>query len=502
MYGFDYLKGQDGFRICNYIVYSIASVAIVARYLYVVRIRQPRSPPPQETEALLERGDASGLDFHDLNVSLYGRASIKVLFPVQMALSVLVAMMHAAVAIWALYSSKGISNGIFPACSNIVIGGGWIACFMLLRWTRQKISTIQDEEDAHNHGYIEGITSIRLWCFSSLVFYSIQCIVVSEKHFFIYALNVMVVAVFALLEVLKYRDLQALNSTEYQDLPSNNSLRKREKNWILLLGIALQYVWPDSLWLKIRASLCLGIVVCMRLLNISVPFFYKKVIDTFSAIAQQTHPESKHPSPIPFSDAFYPFVAMYLILYFLQGGILNNVRQYLWIPISQRAYQRISLDVFSHILALDHDFHLHRKTGEILRIMDRGSTSIQTILGTILFSIGPACFDIAAAAMFLAFKMQPWIAVIVFISLGVYIPMTIFLTEWRGQFRREVNQLDNARSGRATDALLNYETVKIFGNEGLEKKCYETAIRDYQKMDYKLIASMNALNVLHSYSPH
>lgn len=498
MYGFDHLKGQDGVRICNYIVYSIVSVAIVARYLYVVRIRQPRSPPPQEAEALLERGDASGLDFHDLNVSLYGRASIKVLFPLQMALSVLVAMMHAAVAVWALHSSKGISHGIFPACSNIVIGGGWIACVMLLRWTRQKISTIQDEEDAHNHGYIEGITSIRLWCFSALVFYSIQCIVVSEKHFFIYALNVMVVAVFALLEVLKYRDLQALNSTEYQDLPSNNSLRKREKNWILLLGIALQYVWPDSLWLKIRASLCLGVVICMRLLNISVPFFYKKVIDTFSAIAQQTHPGSKHPSPIPFSDAFYPFVAIYLILYFLQGGILNNVRQYLWIPISQRAYQRISLDVFSHILALDHDFHLHRKTGEILRIMDRGSTSIQTILGTILFSIGPACFDIAAAAMFLAFKMQPWIAVIVFISLGVYIPMTIFLTEWRGQFRREVNQLDNARSGRATDALLNYETVKIFGNEGLEKKCYETAIRDYQKMDYKLIASMNALNVLQS----
>lgn len=504
LYGFDDLRGQDWVEIFNYIVYGFISVAILARYLYVVRIRQPRSPPPQVAEALLERGDASGLDFHDLNVSLYGRASIKVLFPAQMVLSVLVMVTHVVVAVLAFDSNKAAAGTphwalcvALPVCSNLVIASGWMSCVMLLRWTQQKISVIQDEEDAHNHGYIEGIASIRLWCFSSFVFYCIQCSIIDGGIFFIYVLNVMVVAVFGVLEVLKYRDLQALNSSEYQEVPSN-SLRKREKNWILLLGIALQYVWPDSLGLKIRASVCLGLVILMRILNIAVPYFYKQVIDQFSSIAEETHPGRKHPSPIPFSEAFYPFVAIYLVLYFLQGGILNNIRQYLWIPISQRAYQRISLDVFSHVLALDHEFHLHRKTGEMLRIMDRGSTSIQTLLGTILFSIGPACFDIGAAAMFLAFKMQPWIAVIVFISLGIYIPMTIFLTEWRGQFRREVNQLDNARSGKATDALLNFETVKIFGNEGLETTCYESAIRDYQKMDYKLVASMNGLNVLQS----
>lgn len=107
-------------------------------------------------------------------------------------------------------------------------------------------------------------------------------------------------------------------------------------------------------------------------------------------------------------------------------------------------------------------------------------------------------FDIVAAATFLAVRMQLWIAVIVFVSLGVYMPMTIYVTEYRGKYRRELNKLDNTRSARATDALLNYETIKIFGNEGLEAANYRTAIANYQQIDFKLIASMNGLNVLQS----
>lgn len=121
----------------------------------------------------------------------------------------------------------------------------------------------------------------------------------------------------------------------------------------------------------------------------------------------------------------------------------------------------MSIDIFGHVLSLDHNFHLHRKTGELLRIMDRGTVSVQTLLGTVMFQIGPAMFDIAAAAAFLAIRMQLWIAVIVFVSLGVYMPMTIYVTEYRGKYRRELNKLDNARSSRATDALLNYETIKV-----------------------------------------
>jgi ATP-binding cassette subfamily B (MDR/TAP) protein 6 len=274
--------------------------------------------------------------------------------------------------------------------------------------------------------------------------------------------------------------------------------RRREKGWILLLGAAITYVWPDSFHLRVRAVLCMLLVFCVRVLNIAVPYSYKKVIDSFSSVDDDG-------GPVPFGTLAYPWVALYLGCSLLQGGtgggtvgLLQNLRQFLWIPISQEAYKRLSLDIFGHVLSLDHDFHLHRKTGELLRIMDRGTVSVQTLLGTIMFQIGPAMFDIAAAATFLAIRMQLWIAFIVFLSLGIYMPMTIYVTEYRGKYRRELNKLDNARSARATDALLNYETIKIFGNETLETSNYKTAIANYQQVDFKLIASMNMLNVLQS----
>jgi ATP-binding cassette subfamily B (MDR/TAP) protein 6 len=297
-----------------------------------------------------------------------------------------------------------------------------------------------------------------------------------------------------------------INSTNNSN--STNKRRQRNRSWVSLVGIAARYMWPTEITLQLRAAVCVFLIIALRLLNIAVPVTYKKVIDEFSYLTSLTHPQGgEQPSgPFPFSTTFYPWVFTWLVLYFLQGGgggggavgLLSNIRSYLWIPIGQASFRRASLDIFTHVLAMDHHFHLHRKTGELLRIMDRGTASIQTLLGTVLFQIGPAIFDITAAAAFLAVRLKAWIAGIVFTTLGMYIPMTIALTEWRGSFRRELNQLDNARGARATDALLNYETVKLFGNENLEEKQYAAAIDAYQKVDFKLSASMNALNVAQS----
>ncbi|DBB08612.1 TPA: hypothetical protein ACH3X3_008741 [Trebouxia sp. C0006] len=285
-----------------------------------------------------------------------------------------------------------------------------------------------------------------------------------------------------------------------------DSSRKRKSSWYSLLGTAVAYVWPDSVFLQLRAFACVILILIMRVLNLAVPILYKKVVDTLASTSEGTHPrpgdEKEH---YQFWQVFYPFVLFYMIAAFLQGGagtasmgMLNNLRQYLWIPITQDAYRRISLDIFVHTLDLDLNFHLHRKTGELTRIMDRGTNSIQSILSTVIFNIGPQIFDIAAACVYLATALQPWIAVIVFVTLVSYIPVTIYFTEWRGNFRRDLNRLDNAKSAKATDALLNYETVKYFSNEELERRNFEKAIRDYQKVEYTLIASLNGLNVLQS----
>ena len=170
---------------------------------------------------------------------------------------------------------------------------------------------------------------------------------------------------------------------EPSDSPQDG--RQREKSWVLLLGAAVTYVWPRSFQLQLRAISCLFLVVCIRVLNIAVPFAYKKVIDSFSE-ASGTGDKT------PFANLAYPWVVLYLIFSLFQGGtgggtvgLLSNLRQFLWIPISQEAYKRLSIDIFAHVLSLDHNFHLHRKTGELLRIMDRGTVSVQTLLGTIMY---------------------------------------------------------------------------------------------------------------------
>ena len=244
----------------------------------------------------------------------------------------------------------------------------------------------------------------------------------------------------------------ATSATE-DDVENNrntNKLRKRNRSWVSLVGIAAKYMWPTGFWLRVRAGICVALIVALRLLNLAVPITYKKVIDEFSKLTSLNHPdggggggggdEPPDADPVSFGAAFFPWVFTWLVLYFLQGGgggggavgLLSNFRSYLWIPIGQASFRRASLDIFGHVLSMDHHFHLHRKTGELLRIMDRGTASIQTLLGTVLFQIGPAIFDITAAAVFLALRLKAWIAAIVFTTLGAYIPMTIIITEWRG----------------------------------------------------------------------
>ena len=179
-------------------------------------------------------------------------------------------------------------------------------------------------------------------------------------------------------------------------------------------------------------------------------------------------------------------------------GLLNNLRSFFWIPVSQAAAAKVSCDAFAHMLGMDLRFHLARKTGELTRVMDRGTAAIQSLLSTVLFSILPQVIDIIAAALYVAAALQPWVAVILFVCLAAYIPTTIAITERRGVLRKKLNSLDNARAARVTDALLNYETVAFFGAEGLETARFGGAIREYQAVEMKVLASLAALNTVQS----
>ncbi|GLC47382.1 hypothetical protein PLESTB_001360600 [Pleodorina starrii] len=318
--------------------------------------------------------------------------------------------------------------------------------------------------------------------------------------------------------------------------------------WISLFVEACAYVWPESFWLQARAVACLLLLVAMRFLNLAVPILYKKVVDRLAAgsgaggggVSQQPDanrglgldlglgrllagagagwwpgpalesgsapgPSGSDPEGLSFGALVWPWVVLYLAAVFFQGGagggvvgFINNIRSYLWIPVSQDSYRRISLRTFDHVLGLDLTFHLRKKTGEVTKVVDRGTNAMQNLLATVLFNILPQMFDVLAAATYLAQALEPTIAIIVFVTVGSYIPLTVFITEWRGKLRREMNQTDQVKSGRATDALLNYETVKYFSNERHESQQYAAAIDAYQLAEFKSMSSINLLNVVQS----
>jgi len=291
-----------------------------------------------------------------------------------------------------------------------------------------------------------------------------------------------------------------LSSVDVQDEENSG---KKPQGWYRLIMLALAYVWPDTVLLKLRTLLSVILVLIVRGLNLLVPVLYANTINQLSDIGQGTRGPDGH--AVSFAYAFFPWCFYWLLAYMLQGGagggtvgLISNMRQYLWIPVTQRAYKRISIDIFVKTMDLDLNFHLKRKTGEVMRIMDRGTSAIQNLLSIMVFNIGPQIFDIMFASVFICFKLTPWVSAIVFVTLASYIPLTVILTEWRGKFRRDMNAKDNAKGARATDALLNYETVKYFNNEALEKSNFDAAIQDYQVVEYKLLASLCMLNIVQS----
>lgn len=190
-------------------------------------------------------------------------------------------------------------------------------------------------------------------------------------------------------------------------------------------------------------------------------------------------------------------ILAYIGLKFLQGGsgLLQSLQNYLWIPIGQYTTREISLKTFSHLHSLSLDFHISRKTGEVLRIMDRGTSSVVNLLNQILFQIFPVWINIILISIYSTYTYAPSFGLIVFITMVLYMYVTITVTEWRTKYRRAMIELDNYARTKAVDSLLNFETVKYYNAEGFEINRYKDAILDYQEADWKSSISLNILNL-------
>ncbi|KAA1475175.1 hypothetical protein DENSPDRAFT_841913 [Dentipellis sp. KUC8613] len=242
------------------------------------------------------------------------------------------------------------------------------------------------------------------------------------------------------------------------------------------------YLWPSkSRALQLLAVLCILLLVVGRFVNLAVPLVLAELIAIFE--------KGDGRSP-------WPYLLGYVVLRFLQSsGGLGAVRDSLWAPVMQYSDREMSQLSFNHLLNLSFAFHTHRKTGEVLRILDRGA-AINHTLELILFSVVPTFFDIIVALVVFTIKLDWTLAVVIFFVMFAYVTASVILTRWRTKLRRQMNERDVVTRGIHTDCLLNYETVKYFNGEEHEGERYREAIREYQALEYRVMLSLNLLNLV------
>ncbi|CAG8477671.1 17609_t:CDS:10 [Acaulospora morrowiae] len=242
----------------------------------------------------------------------------------------------------------------------------------------------------------------------------------------------------------------------------------------------LPFVWPaHDIKLQIAIVICMLLLLLGRVVNVLLPYQYKVLVERLSS-----------------GEVVWKEILFFVGLRWLQGdvGVVSTIQGVIWIPVGQFTTREISVKMLEHLLNLSLRFHLNRKTGEILRVQDRGVSSIVSILSSILFDIIPTLVDVVIAVIYFTMAFDIFFGLIVFITMSLYIINTIIMTDWRTKYRRLSNLLDNAMEAKAVDSLLNYETVKLYAAENFEVGQYTRAILDYQLADQKSNLTMYILN--------
>ena len=262
---------------------------------------------------------------------------------------------------------------------------------------------------------------------------------------------------------------------------------KKKMTWTTKLKQVLPYLWPSkdrfSQFMVIISLVCLSLA---RAVNILVPLQYKHVIDVLSKISNGEQVDT----------SAFSAISLFVFLRFLQGsvGLVASVQGFCWIKVGQYTTRNISVTVFDHLHKLSLRFHLNKKTGEVLRILDRGTSSIVALLNSIIFNIVPTFVDIGIACVFFIVSFDIWFGYVVFLTMVYFIAITVLITRWRTKYRRAMNELENKATAKAVDSLLNFETVKYFGAESYEVAQYDSAFLSYQWADWLVQSSLYFLN--------
>ena len=239
----------------------------------------------------------------------------------------------------------------------------------------------------------------------------------------------------------------------------------------------MPYLWE----FRGRVLLALLLLVSAKLANITVPVVMKQIVDGLSPAAAV--------AAIPVA-----LLVAYGVLR-LSSTLFNELRDIVFVKVAQRAMRRVALEVFHHLHALSLRFHLERQTGGLTRDIERGTRGISTLLSFMVFSVLPTLLEMSLVTGFLIYKFDVWFGVITVAAIVIYVLLTFRISEWRTAHRRTMNDMDSKANTKAIDSLLNYETVKYFGNEKYEARRYDENLRRYERA---VVTSETSLGLLNS----
>ena len=263
-------------------------------------------------------------------------------------------------------------------------------------------------------------------------------------------------------------------------LPAATPDQPPVSDWATLKRL-FPYLWEY----KWRVVAALSFMVGAKLANVGVPLLLKELIDALT--------------PQPTGAQMLMVVPLALLLGYgllrLSVSAFTELRELVFAAATQGAARKIALQTFEHLHHLSLRFHLERQTGGMSRDIERGVRGIESLIAYSLYSIVPTLIEVVLVLTILGMKFDKWYAIITLLALAMYIYFTVTVTEWRTQFRKQVNEFDSGAHTRAIDSLLNYETVKYFGNEAFEASRYDENLNKLRQARIKAQNSLSALNI-------
>ncbi|MBP0491441.1 ABCB family ABC transporter ATP-binding protein/permease [Pararoseomonas indoligenes] len=263
--------------------------------------------------------------------------------------------------------------------------------------------------------------------------------------------------------------------------------------WQTLKSLA-PYLWPKGeTGLRARVVVALVLLLAAKVANIFVPMAYARAVDALTPHLGQGTATGAVTAGAVLAVPVALVIGYGLLR--IASSAFGELRDAVFTKVQARAGRRIALQVFTHMHALSLRFHLDRQTGGLSRVIERGTRGINFVLDFMLFNIIPTIVEILLVAAILWRMFSFSFAAVTLGTIALYVAFTLVFTNWRLQFRRKMNETDQEANTRAIDSLLNYETVKYFGNERHEERRYDASLSRYERSYIQSEVSLNWLNI-------